>query len=155
MPTGRKPGRVAGRIHRSLDDYADVSGRGAAYPDHVGFTVPWLTSGRQSVAPGASFFTGPFPANPLRFLQGPPSLAVEVRSEHDYGPAAESELAAQRADSFEAGTEIVWDVDPVAERIAVHRSAAPDQPVISLRGQELDAEPLLPRWRLAVDWIFS
>ena len=42
MPTGRKPARVAGRIYRSLDDYATQSGRGEAYPDNVGFAVPRL-----------------------------------------------------------------------------------------------------------------
>jgi hypothetical protein len=34
MPTGRKPGRVAGRIYRSLDDYATQSGQGEAFPDN-------------------------------------------------------------------------------------------------------------------------
>jgi hypothetical protein len=35
---------------------------------------------------------------------------VEVRSEGDYGPRAEQELARKRADYFEAGTRAVWDV---------------------------------------------
>jgi Uma2 family endonuclease len=155
MPTGRRPGRVAGRIYRSLDDYAEASGRGEAYPDNVGFAVPRLSSGRQSFAPDASFFTGPFPANPMRFLEGPPTLAVEVRSENDYEEAAEAELAAKRLDYFEAGAGIVWDVDPVAECIAAYRTEAQDQPVIYHRGQVADAELLLPGWRVAVDWIFA
>src|SRR4051794_18486562 len=58
MPTGRKPGRVAGRIYRSLDDYATQSGRGEAYPDNVGFAVPRLSSGRESFAPDASYHLG-------------------------------------------------------------------------------------------------
>jgi hypothetical protein len=49
MPTGRKPGRVGGRIDRSLDDHATASERGEAYPDNVGFIVPRLASGRQSL----------------------------------------------------------------------------------------------------------
>ena len=51
----------------------------------------------------------------MRFIEGPPTFAVEVRSENDYGPAAEREMAAKRADYFEAGTLVVWDVDPDAE----------------------------------------
>jgi Uma2 family endonuclease len=55
MPTGRKPGRVAGRIYRNLDDDATQSGRGEAFPDNVGFAVPRLSSGRESFAPDASY----------------------------------------------------------------------------------------------------
>ena len=155
MPTGRKPGRVAGRIYRSLDDYAAQSGRGEAYPDNVGFTVPRLSSGRESFAPGASYYLGPFPDDPMRFLEGPPTVAIEVRSENDYTPSAQAELAAKRADYFEAGTRIVWDVDPIAECIHVYRAEAPDQPTSFQHGQVVDAEPLLPGWRVDVDWIFA
>ena len=154
MPTGRKPGRVGGRIYRSLDDYATATGLGEAYPDNVGFSVPRLNSGRESFAPDASFHFGPFPADPMRFLEGPPALAVEVRSESDYGSTAQAELAAKRDDYFEAGTKMVWDVDPIAEEIHVYRAAAPDQPITFRRGQIVDAEPLLPGWRVQLDWIF-
>jgi Uma2 family endonuclease len=51
MPTGFRPGRVGAWIFRSLDDYAETTGRGVALPDNVGFTVPELTSGRQSFSP--------------------------------------------------------------------------------------------------------
>jgi Uma2 family endonuclease len=155
MPTGRKPGRVAGRIYRSLDDYATLSRRGEAYPDNVGFAVPRLASGRESFAPDASYHLGPFPDDPMRFLEGPPTLAVEVRSENDYTPSALAELAAKRAEYFEAGTRIVWDVDPIAECIHIYRAETPDQPTTFQRGQVVDAEPLLPGWRVAVDWIFA
>ncbi len=155
MPTGRKPGRVAGRIYRSLDEYATQSGRGEAYPDNVGFAVSRLSSGRESFAPDASYHLGPFPADRMRFLEGPPILAVEVRSENDYTPSAEAGLAAKRADYFEAGTMIVWDVDPIAECIHIYRTDTPDEPITLHRGQSVDAEPLLPGWRVDVDWIFA
>jgi Uma2 family endonuclease len=155
MPTGRKPGRVAGRIYRSLDDYATQTGRGEAFPDNVGFAVPRLSSGRESFAPDASYHRGPFPADPMRFLEGPPALAVEVRSENDYTSSAEAGLAAKRADYFEAGTEIVWDVDPIAECIHIYRAATPHQPTTFRRGQAVEAEPLLPGWSIDVDWIFA
>ena len=44
-----------------------------------------------------------------------PTFAVEVRSEGNYGDAAEEEMAAKRADYFQAGTAVVWDVDPIAQ----------------------------------------
>src|SRR5262249_61245658 len=103
MATGYKPSRVAGRIYRSLDDYATQTGRGEAFPDNIGFAIPELPSGRESFSPDASYYTGPLPANPMRFIEGPPMLAVEVRSENDYGPAAEAEMADKCGDYFAAG----------------------------------------------------
>ena len=46
-----------------------------------------------------------------------------MRGENDYSPAAELELADKRAEYFEAGTRVVWDVDAVAERIHVYRNS--------------------------------
>jgi Uma2 family endonuclease len=155
MPTGRRPNLIAGRIYRSLAGHVDALGRGEAYTDNMGFAVPELTSGRQSFSPDVSYYHGPLPSNPMRFVDGPPTFAVEVRSENDYGPSAEDALAAKRADYFEAGTLVVWDVDPLTECIHVYRAAVPDQPERYSRGQEVDAEPAVPGWRVPVDWIFA
>src|SRR5439155_10822850 len=104
IPTGHRPNRVAGRIFRSLDDYAAASGRGVAYTDNMGFAVPELSSGRQSFSPDAAYFLGSLPSDDMDFVTGAPALAIEVRSKGDYGDAAEDELAAKRADYFKAGT---------------------------------------------------
>jgi Uma2 family endonuclease len=155
MATGRKPHRVAFRIARSLDDHAAKTGTGEAYGDNMGFAVPLLPSGRESFSPDAAYYTGPLPADPMRFVEGAPTLAVEVRSENDYGPAAEVELAEKRADYFAAGTLVVWDVDCLAECIHVYRAMAPTQPLTFRRGQQANAEPAVPGWQIAVDDIFK
>lgn len=155
MATGRKPNRVAFRICRSLDDHAALTHSGEAYTDNMGFAVPLLPSGRESFSPDASFFRGPFPPDPMRFINAAPHFAAEVRSENDYTPSAELEMADKRADYFLAGTEVVWDVDPIAECIHVYRSADPEHPVTFHRGENADAEPAVPGWRVAVDWIFT
>ena len=155
MPTGRRPNRIAFRIARSLDDHAEATGQGEAYTDNIGFTVPRLGSGRQSFSPDASFFLGPFPANGMRFLTGAPHFAVEVRSEGDYGDAAEALLAAKRADYFEAGSLVVWDVDPLQRRIRKFTPDQPDQPTLFPPGLLADAEPAVNGWRLAVDRVFA
>jgi Uma2 family endonuclease len=155
MATGHRPNRVAGRIFRSLDDYADQIGRGVAYTDNMGFTVPELPSGRESFSPDASYYDGPLPQDDMRFVEGPPTVAVEVRSANDYTNAAEAEMVDKRSDYFQAGTGVVWDVDPVAECIHVYRAAQPNQAVTFRRGEIADAEPALPGWRAPVDWIFS
>jgi Uma2 family endonuclease len=154
-PTGRKPNRVAGRIYRSLDDYAERSGRGEAFTDNMGFTLPVLPSGRQSFAPDAASYAGPLPADAMRFIEGPPTLAVEVRSQTDQGTAAEEAMAAKRRDYCAAGTAVVWDVDPAAERIHVYRTDSVQPAATYARGQLAEAEPAAPGWRVAVDWIFS
>ena len=155
MATGRKPGRVGFRIAQSLDAHAEATGLGEVYPDNVGFAVPRLTSGRQSFSPDASYFLGPFPENEMRFLEGPPTFAVEVRSEGDYGDAAEAEMAAKRADYFEAGTAVVWDVDPVAATVRKFMADRPTHPTNFRPGDVADAEPAVPGWRLDVARIFA
>jgi Uma2 family endonuclease len=110
--------------------------------DKTGFAVPELSSGRESFSP-AAYYDGPLPADRRDFLPGPPTFAVEVRSKNDYGPAAE------------AGTRVVWDVDPDAGSVRVYRADAPDQPAVYHKGQAAEAEPALPGWRLPVDAIFA
>jgi Uma2 family endonuclease len=155
MGTGRRPSRVGYRIMRSLDDYAVANGRGEAYTDGMTFGVPELSSGRESFMPDVSYYFGPFPANEMRWIDGPPTFALEGRSEHDYGPSAEQEMAAKRADYFEAGTIIVWDVDPVAELIHVYRIDDPIGATTFARGDLAEAEAAAPGWRIAVDTIFD
>lgn len=155
MATGRRPSRVASRIFRSLDDHAEATGLGEAYGDNIGFAVPVLSSGRQSFSPDASYFLGPFPLDEMKFLEGPPTFAVEVRSENDYGDSAEAAMAAKRADYFEAGTAVVWDVDPINDLIRKYRDDSPDHPIVFARGQEADADPAVSGWKMAVDRVFE
>jgi Uma2 family endonuclease len=156
MPSGRIPNLVAGRIYRSLCEYADKTGRGEAYTDNMGYTVtPPLLSGRQSFSPDVSFDFGPFPPDGMSFNDRPPVFAAEVRSKNDYGPAKDRECEDKRRDYFFAGTRVVWDVDPVAETITSYKADDPLTPIVSRRGDTADAEPAVPGWRPAVDAIFA
>jgi Uma2 family endonuclease len=91
----------------------------------------------------------------MRFVEGPPTLAVEVRSESDYGPSAEAEMLAKRGDYFEAGTLVVWDVDPIAETVTKYTASDPTQGVVFRRGDTSDAEPAVPGWRISVEEVFA
>lgn len=155
MATGRKPNRVAYRIVRSLNDHAETIKLGEAYTDNIGFAIQMLPSGRESFSPDASYYRGPFPQNEMRFISGAPHFAAEVRSENDYTPAAELEMAEKRLDYFQAGTEVVWDVDTLAECIHAYRVSDPHHPVTFHRSDVADAEPAVPGWRVSVDWIFG
>lgn len=61
----------------------------------------------------------------------------------------------KRFDYFRAGTLVVWDVDPVAETVAVYRHDAPEQPTVYHLGDTAEAEPAAPGWRVAVDELFA
>jgi len=155
MAVGHLPNRVAFRIARSLDDYAQASRRGNVYTDSMGFAVPELPSGRESFSPDASYYDGPLPTNLMRFIEGPPTFAVEVRSENSYTDAAEVEMAEKRADYFAAGTKVVWDVDPLNKLIHVYRQDQVTVAVTFRPGDPADAEPAVPGWRIDVAWVFA
>src|SRR4051812_40897437 len=90
MPSGAAPFSIAFEIAVRLRNYARQRGVGVAYPDGIGYALdPPLPNGRQSFSPDASYYVGPLPSNPMRFIVGAPTFAVEVRSEGDYGNAAE------------------------------------------------------------------
>jgi Uma2 family endonuclease len=92
----------------------------------------------------------------MRFLEGAPVFAVEIRSENDYGRAAEEQIKAKRTDYFACGTLVVWDVDLLSpEVIKVYRASAPEHPTIYRRGDMAEAEPAVPGWRMAVDDLFA
>ncbi len=151
-PTGGVPGRAGGRIYRSLDDYERATGSGYAIPDNVGFVVK-LTN-RDTFSPDAAFYVGELQGG--KFLEGAPVFAVEVRSAGDYGLSAEREMAAKRADYFAAGTQVVWDVDVLRDRVVrVYRASEPDSPVVYKSGDLAEAEPALPGWRMPVNDILA
>jgi Uma2 family endonuclease len=64
---------------------------------------------REAFSPAVAYHIGPRMG--MRFAEGAPVFAVEVRSENDYGPAAERAMAEKHADYFACGTLVVWDVD--------------------------------------------
>jgi Uma2 family endonuclease len=151
-PTGGVPGRAGGKIYRRLAEYEERVGGGYAFPDNVGFAVK--LPHRESFSPGVAWYTGELRGG--EFLDGAPVFAVEVRSENDYGPAAEEKMKEKRADYFACGTQVVWDVDVLREAlIRVYRASDPENPVIYRRGDMADAEPAMPGWRMAVNELFG
>ncbi len=152
MPTGEEPILASGEIFVSLRDYARREGNGRAIPDNATFRVNLPR--RKSFSPDAAFILRERSGS-MGPLQGAPIFAVEVRSENDYGPAAELAIAQKRADYFAAGTLVVWDVDLLAEDvIKVYRAAEPDNPTLYRRGQVAEAEPAVPGWTMSVDDLF-
>lgn len=102
----------------------------------------------------AAFYIGP--KSGMRFYEGAPVCAVEVRSENDYGLQAEQEMADKRRDYFAAGTRVVWDVDLLSEDVIRKYTADdPGNPTIYRRGEMADAEPAVPGLTMPVDDLFE
>jgi len=151
-PTGGAPGYAGDEIFVSLREYARRTGKGRAVSDNKGFRVHLPR--RESFSPDAAFYTGPDPG--MKFFEGAPIFAVEVRSETDYGPAAEEAMADKRTDYLQAGTLVVWDVDLLGDEVVkAYRADSPDEPAVFRRGEIAHAEPALPGWRMPVDDLFT
>jgi Uma2 family endonuclease len=150
-PTGHIPGNAAESIFVRIREYAKRHG-GVAHGDNVAFLVD--LPNRKSFCPDASYYTGP--RTGMKFLSEAPVFAAEVRSEGDYGPRAEREMARKREDYFAAGTKVVWDVDLLSDDVVqVYRADSPDKPTIYHRGEMAEAEPAVPGWKFPVDELFE
>lgn len=91
----------------------------------------------------------------MKFFEGAPVFAVEVRSEGVYGPLAEAAIARKRAEYFAAGTLVVWDVDLLGEDVVKsYRANDPNNPAIYRRGDTAEAVPAVPEWSITVDDLF-
>ena len=150
-PTGDIPARAGGSIYISLRLHEGKT-PGRAYPGNTGFRVS--LPNRESFSPDVAWHTGH--TTGMKFLEGSPVFAVEIRSENDYGPKAEQKIAAKREDYFAAGTVILWDVDLLSPDVI--KSYSVDDPTnqqIFRRGDTADAEPAVPGWKFAVNELFS
>lgn len=151
-PTGAAPGYAGDEIFVSLREYARRTGRGRAVGDNKAFRVD--LPDRDSFSPDAAYYLGPDTG--MKFYEGAPAFAAEVRSEEDYGKAAERRMARKRRDYFAAGTLVVWDVDLRSEDVVrVYRANSPRVAAVYRRGDRAAAEPAVPGWSMAVDDQFA
>ena len=149
-PTGGAPNYAAMEITFSLRQHAKRTKSGRAVGDNAAFTID--LPNRKSFSPDAAFYVGPIT---MKFFQGAPIFAAEVRSANDYGPQAAHKMAHKRADYFAAGTQIVWDVDLLSpDVVRSYHAGAPERPQIFRRGEMALAEPAVPGWSMLVDDLF-
>jgi Uma2 family endonuclease len=150
-PTGAAPSHAASEIFVSLREHSRRTGRGYAVNDNAAFRVD--LPNRESFSPDAAFYTGKWTG--MKFFEGAPGFAVEVRTEGNYGPRAEGGMARKRADYFAAGTLVVWDVDLLGDDVVKsYSSAHPDEPVIFRRSEIASAEAAVPGWSMPVEDLF-
>jgi len=85
---GCLPGEVRANILFSLHEYQKKTKRGFVVSTLVAYVID--LPHRKSFSPSVSFYQGK--RTGMKFLQGAPVFAVEVRSENDYGRKAEKRL---------------------------------------------------------------
>jgi Uma2 family endonuclease len=151
--TGYVPVEAAALIWASLRAWKQSHGRGHAVAEGASFLIH--TPRMQVLSPDAAWWVGTIDRQ-APVIHGAPLLAVEVRSTTDYGPTAERSMARKRALWFAGGTQIVWDVDVLRERlIRAYRGDDADRPTVYRTGENADAEPAVPGWKFPVDELFE
>ncbi|MDQ3412901.1 MAG: Uma2 family endonuclease [Chloroflexota bacterium] len=149
-PAGEEHGHTWGAIYAHIWNYVIPLRLGRVFGADTGFAV---SLDRQMVRVPDAGFVRAERLDPdrdrKRFLRVPPDLAVEVVSPGD----RMSEAVAKAAMWLDAGSTIVWVVDPAAETVTVFRQEL--APRIYRRDDTLDGGEVLPGFALAVRDIFA
>lgn len=149
-PAGALHGRLAARIGRLLDEYAEVNGLGIVCGADTGFI---LARNPDVVrAPDVSFIARdrvPVRGAPESFWPFAPDLAVEVVSTWD----RVDDLDEKILQYFSAGTRLVWVLHPRHRSVHVYRSSS-DVRTLGI-DDELTGDEVLPGFRCPVRRCFD
>ncbi|MBI2404151.1 MAG: Uma2 family endonuclease [Gemmatimonadetes bacterium] len=145
---GFRHGAVTMRLAKGIADHVDARGLGLVLAADTGFKL--ATDPDTVRAPDIAFIRRdrlPDP-EPLGYLDLAPDLAVEVLSPGD----RPGEVLAKVADWLDAGTRLVWVVDPTRRLMRVYRADG-SQSVVA-EHDVLDGEDVLPGFacRLSAIW---
>lgn len=137
-PAGYRHGAVAARLAKILMDYADAQDLGQVVTAETGFTL--ATDPDTVRAPDAAFIRRERLPNPLPtgFARFAPDLAVDVLSPDD----RPGEVLAKVGDWLDAGTRLVWVVDPERRLARVYRQDGTEALVAAT--EALNGEDVLP-----------
>ncbi|HUX85740.1 MAG TPA: Uma2 family endonuclease [Chloroflexota bacterium] len=149
-PTGGRHGKIAFQIGVVIDAFTRPRNLGTIFAAETGFMLhrsPDLVR-----APDIAFVTGnrlPVEDVPDGFIELAPDFVVEVVSPSDTANAVQTRID----DWLRAGTAIVWTVYPASQTVFIHRGL--DHIERRSVDDELDAEPVLPGFRVRVNEVFQ
>lgn len=151
MPASGYPhGRATARLTTALGQFIFDNDLGEVFAAETGFK---LTSSPDTVlAPDIAFITKQRHeewGEPPGFLPGSPNLVVEVSSPDD----RPSKVRAKISRWFTGGASQVWIVDGKKRTVTVYRS--PSDSVTFSGSDELQADDILPGFRISLDRIFG
>lgn len=145
---GAEHGWLAARLFRAIDGYVEEHGLGA-----VAIETGFLLSRRPATVrgPDVAFISKdhlPPEGIPTGFWPLAPELAVEVLSPSNIA----AEIQEKVLEYLEAGTRLVWVVDPRSSTVTVWHP--PRQARVLREGETLDGSDVLPGFELEVVDIF-
>lgn len=151
MPlSGAEHGSVTAEIGVRLAGHAAARGLGTVYAAGTGFVVerdPDTVLGAD-VAFIAEHRLHEI-TRPDDYLPFAPDLAVEVTSPEEDADVVDEQVRIWLA----AGSRLVWNVDPVARTVTVHRPGA--RPILLTETDEIDGADVLPGFRCRVADFFA
>ena len=149
-PAGWKHGLIAGRLHGWLGHYVEEHKLGAVFEGETGFL---LAADPDTVrAPDIAFIgRGRLSAEaPTEaFWPGAPDLAVEVISPGDTVHEVDDKVKGW----LDAGTKLVWVIDPKCRSVTVYRSAA--RATILTENDQLSGEGVIEGFCRVVGDLFA
>ena len=141
-PAGAEHGALIADVSAEVGHFVLLSNLGQCFGAGTGFRIS--ENPATVLAPDFAFIRKERVSNPLpqKFVPVVPDLVLEVRSPGDTA----REVADKIARWLDAGTCIVWELNPRTRKLTVFR---PDVPSVELgENDTLDAQPLLPGWSL-------
>ena len=148
-PTGAEHGVVTVKLGHALQDHVQTTGAGVCCGAETGFILqrdPDLVR-----APDAAFVAAsriPESGVPASYWPFAPDFAAEVASPSDRF----SQLSAKVVEYFQAGTRLVWIVEPATR--TVHEYWNPNQVQVVGEAEELTGDGVLPGFRCPVHRLF-
>jgi Uma2 family endonuclease len=120
-PAGARHGRISVRLGHLLNAFVVEHRLGHVFDGQTGYRLPGRKPQKDVRSPDVSFVAaGRFPREELPddFIDVAPDLAVEVLSPTD----RPRDVLAKVGEFLDAGSRLVWVIDPKQRRAAVYRS---------------------------------
>ncbi|HWC06290.1 MAG TPA: Uma2 family endonuclease [Gemmatimonadota bacterium] len=149
-PAGMDHGRLAGRFTALLAAHVDRHALGEVFTADTGFVL--FQEPPTVRAPDVAFVSRdrlPPPEESIGFGRLAPDLAIEIVSPSNTA----TEILGKVEDYLEAGTRLVWVVEPHRRSVTVYRSR--NEIRLLGEGDELDGYDTLPGFSLQVSKIFA
>ena len=144
-PATRRHGKISINIIRYLDRHVYENGLGELYTAETIFQV-----GDRMMKPDVAFVsTARLDVDEDKTFPIPPDLAIEVISPSD----AHSRVTQKALDYLNAGTHLVWILDPVSKTVTVYRSENDIETLT--REATLTGEETVPGFTCSVAQLFA
>lgn len=144
-PPSREHGEISVNVIRYLDAHVYQQKLGRLYTAETTFQI-----GERTAKPDVAFVaTAQLTGDKTKGFSIPPDLAIEVVSPSD----VQSRVAEKALAYLEAGTRLVWVLEPVSKTVTVYRSETDIETLT--REDTLTGEDVVPGFTCSVDHLFE